>query len=103
MSNKKNKKRQHSRTVDLKRQMEQERLANEKDRSKNRWNPAGRALLWGDLVFLAISSCLGLYGLISPQVEALCTIISVILLFAALWLLFGSKKGRNRPDQGPRL
>ena len=59
-----NKKRRHSRTVELKRQMEQEKLANEKSRAKNRWNPAGQALLW---------------------------------------LLFGSKKGRDGFSGGRRL
>lgn len=94
----KNKKRQHSRTVDLKRQLEQEKLADEKSRAKNRWNPAGRALLWGDLVLLAASSLLEMNGLITDQAAGLCTIIGVILLLIALWLLFGSRKAK-----GPRL
>ena len=94
----KNKKRQHSRTVDLKRQLEQEKLADEKSRAKNRWNPAGRALLWGDLVFLAAASLLEMNGLITGQAAGACTIIGVILLLAALWLLFGNRKGK-----GPKL
>ena len=85
----KNKKRRHSRTVDLKRQMQQEKLADEKSRAKNRWNPAGRALLWGDLIFLAAVSLLEANDLISQQVGVLCTVISVVLLLIALWLLFG--------------
>ena len=67
-----NKKRRHSRTVELKRQMEQEKLANEKSRAKNRWNPAGQALLWIDLIFLAATSLLELNGLISETAAALC-------------------------------
>ncbi len=94
----KNKKRQHSRTVDLKRQLEQEKLADEKSRAKNRWNPAGRALLWGDLVLLAAASLLEMNGLISDQAAGICTVVGVILLLAALWLLFG-----NRKAKGPRL
>ena len=94
----KNKKRQHSRTVDLKRQLEQEKLADEKSRAKNRWNPAGRALLWGDLVFLAAASLLEMNGLITDQAAGLCTIIGVILLLIALWLLFGNRRGK-----GPKL
>ena len=97
----KSKKRQHSRTVDLKRQLEQEKLADEKSRAKNRWNPAGRALLWGDLVLLAASSLLEMNGLITDQAAGLCTIIGVILLLIALWLLFGTKK--RGPGRGPRL
>ena len=94
----KNKKRRHSRTVDLKRQLEQEKLADEKSRAKNRWNPAGRALLWGDLVFLAAASLLEMNGLIGGQAAGACTIIGVILLLIALWLLFGNRKGK-----GPKL
>ncbi len=93
-----NKKRRHSRTVELKRQMEQEKLADEKSRSKNRWDPAGRALLWGDLVFLAASSLLEMNGLITGQAAGLCTIVGVVLLLAALWLLFGKRRAK-----GPRL
>lgn len=91
----KNKKRQHSRTVELKRQMEQEKLADEKSRAKNRWNPAGRALLWGDLVFLAAASLLEMNGLITGQAAGLCTVIGVVLLLIALWLLFGNRKGKS--------
>lgn len=93
-----NKKRRHSRTVELKRQMEQEKLADEKSRSKNRWDPAGRALLWGDLVFLAASSLLEMNGLITGQAAGLCTIVGVVLLLVALWLLFGKRRAK-----GPRL
>ena len=94
----KNKKRRHSRAVELKRQAGQEKLAGEKGRAKNRWNPAGRALLWGDLVFLAAASLLEMNGLITGQAAGACTIIGVILLLAALWLLFGNRKGK-----GPKL
>lgn len=97
----KNKKRRHSRTVDLKRQLEQEKLADKKN--KNRGDPAGRALLWGDLVFLAAASLLEVNGLISELAGGLCTILAVILLLIALWLLFGNKKGRGGAGGGPRL
>ena len=83
---KKNKKRQHSRTVELKRQMRQEELANEKDRAKDRMDPAARALLYGDLVFLAITSLLYLSHLISDFASGICTIIGLILLVLALRL-----------------
>ena len=100
---KKNKKRQHSRTVDIKRQMEQEKLAGEKSRAKNRWNPAGRALLWLDLIFLAAVSLLESRGLFSETAAGLCTAVAVVLLLIALWLLFGSKKGRGGSGKGPSL
>ena len=87
----KNKKRRHSRAVELKRQAGQEKLAGEKGRAKNRWNPAGRALLYGDLVFLALSLLLESKGLISKQAGGLCTVLGVILLLLALWLLFGPR------------
>lgn len=98
MANKKSKKRQHSRTVELKRQQEQERLADEKDRAKKRLDPTARMLLYGDLVFLAIISILGYNGMLSPLADGVCTIIGVILLVAALWFQFGKKAGK-----GPRL
>ena len=99
----KNKKRRRSRTAELKRQMEQEKLADEKSRAKNRWNPAGRALLWGDLVFLALFSFLEYKGLISDLASGLCTIIGVILLVIALWLQFGRKRDESGFGKGPRL
>ena len=98
---KKNQKRQRSRTVKLKRQAEQEQLAGEKERAKNRWNPAGRALLYIDLVFLAVTSLLAGNGLISELVSGVCTVIGVVLLLAALWLLFG--KGGTGARKGPHL
>ena len=98
MANKKNKKRQHSRTVELKRQQEQEKLANEKDRAKKRMDPTAQALLFGDLVFLSVFSIMDSRGMISDLVGGLCTIIGVILLLTALWFQFGRKANR-----GPRL
>lgn len=103
MAKKKSQKRQHSRTVELKRQAEQERLADEKDQAKNRWNPAGRALLYGDLVFLAVSLFLESKDLITETASGLCTILSVILLLIALWLLFGNRKGGSGTEKGPWL
>lgn len=102
MAAKKSRKRQHSRTVELKRQVEQEKLADEKDRAKKRMNPAARALLLGDLVFLAVVSILdggrSGNGVLSPAVSAICTVAGVVVLIAALWLQFGKGSGR-----GPRL
>lgn len=99
---KKSNKRQRSRTVERKRQLEQEKLAGERKRAKNRWNPAGRALLYIDLVFLAVLSLLEANRLIDRQISGLCTIIGVIVLLAALWLLFGDG-GKKRPGKGPWL
>ena len=98
MANKKNKKRQHSRTVELKRQQEQAKLADEKDRAKKRLDPTARMLLYGDLVFLAIISLLDYRGLISDLAGGLCTIAGIILLLAALWFQFG-----NKTNKDPRL
>ena len=99
---KKSNKRQRSRAVELKRQLEQEKLAGERKRAKNRWNPAGRALLYIDLVFLAVLSLLEANRLIDRQISGLCTIIGVIVLLAALWLLFGDG-GKKRPGKGSWL
>ena len=99
----KSKKRQHSRTVDLKRQLEQEKLADEKDRAKKRMDPTARLLLYGDLVFLAVAAILDGRELISDFVSGCLTIIGVILLLLALWLQFGNRKGRGGLGKGPRL
>lgn len=101
MAQKKNRKRSHSRTVELKRQMEQEKLADEKDRAKKRMDPTARALLYGDLIFLALSSLLYANGLLSDFASGLCTIAGVILLLIALWIQFGPKGGGF--GKGPRL
>lgn len=93
MAKKKYKKRQHSPTVAAKRQAQQEKLVHEKRQIKDRWDPVGRTLLYGDLVFLAVASLLYMNHLISDLVSGMCTILGVILLIAALWRLFGNKKG----------
>ena len=94
----KKKKRQHSRTVELKRQMEQEMLAEERDRAKKRMNPVARTLLLIDLVFLAVVSLLDINEMISDVISGACTLIGVAMLLIALWLLFGNRKGK-----GPKL
>ena len=103
MAKKKNQKRSHSRAVELKRQAGQEKLAGEKDRAKNRWNPAGRALLYGDLVFLALSLLLESMEVISREAVGLCSILGIVLLLIALWLLFGPQADGKRAGKGPRL
>ena len=103
MAGKRNKKRPHSRTVELKRQVEQEKLASEKDRAKKRMDPTARLLLYGDLVFLALFSFLEYKGLISDLASGLCTIIGVILLVIALWLQFGRKRDESGFGKGQRL
>ncbi len=100
MANKKGKKRQHSRTVELKRQVEQEKLADEKERNKKRLDPTARLLLYGDLVFLAITSLLYANHLMSEFVSGLSTVIGIILLLTALWFQFGKKSDGGK---GPRL
>lgn len=84
------KKRRHSRAVP-----EADRGAQKKGAA--RWNPAGRAMLYCDLVFLALAVLLESGGLISPGASALCTVIAVVVLIAALWLLFGPGGGEKRP------
>ena len=92
--------RQHSRTVELKRQMEQEMLAEERDRAKKRMNPVARTLLLIDLVFLAVVSLLDINEMISDVISGACTLIGVAMLLIALWLQFGPKR---RGSGGPKL
>jgi len=96
MAKTKHKKRQHSPTVTAKRQLEQEKLADEKDRARKRMDPTARLLLYSDLVFLAIFAILDANGLVSDLVNGLCTLLGVVLLLAALWFQFG-RKGRSGP------
>ena len=100
---KKNKKRQHSRTVELKRQLEQEKLADEKDRAKKRMDPTARAMLYGDIVFLAVSSILYANHMISDVISGLCTVVGAALLLIALWFQFWKPKKGGGLGQGPRL
>ena len=100
MSKKKYKKRHSNSTMAAKRQAVQEELADQKDRERKRMDPTARALLLSDLVFLALISLLANNGLISDMVSGMSTMVGVIVLLAALWLLFGPKGGGR---QGPRL
>lgn len=101
MSQKKYKKRKHSPTVTAKRQAEQERIADEKDRARKRMDPTARALLLIDLVFLAAISLLDVNQMLPPMLNAIATIVGVILLIAALWFQFGKKDKWGR--SGPKL
>lgn len=102
MSQKKHKKRHHSAAVTAKRQAEQEKLADEIDRSKKRMNPTARLLLWGDLVYLAVIVLLDRNGLLSNLAGSVATIIGLILLLLALWFQFGKKDGGGRTPGGLR-
>ena len=101
MSQKKYKKRKHSVTVTAKRQAEQERIADEKDRARKRMDPTARTLLLGDLVFLAAVYLLDANGRVSGPVNAISTIIGIVLLVAALWFQFRKKDQWGR--SGPKL
>lgn len=101
MSQKKYKKRKHSTTVTAKRQAEQERIADEMDRARKKMNPTARTLLLIDLVFLAAVSLLDMNQMVSPVVNAIATIVGIVLLLAALWFQFGKKDKWGR--SGPKL
>ena len=93
MSKTKHKKRHSQSTMEAKRLASEARLADEKDRARNRMDPTARTLLLGDLVFLAICQLLYSNGLMSDLVSNITTILGVILLLAALWIQFGGGKG----------
>ena len=92
MSKKKHKKRHSQDVMDAKRRANQEKLADERARSRNRMNPVARTLLLSNLVFLAAAQLLYSNGIISEVVSSGCTILGIILLLAALWFQFGKKK-----------
>lgn len=68
---------------------------------RKKLNPTARALLYGDLVFLAVASILDANNLISEFFSGMLTLTGVVLLLAALWFQFGPEKGRL--GKGPRL
>ena len=103
MSKKKYKKRHHSATVTAKRQLEQERIADEKDRSRKRMNPVARNILLADLVILALAALLEHNGLITPLISGMVSIFGLILMVIALWVQFGKKNGGGGGIGGPRL
>ncbi|MGI5962711.1 MAG: hypothetical protein ACOX7N_03225 [Lawsonibacter sp.] len=99
MSQKKRKKRHSQAVLDAKRQAAQAKLAEEKDRARNRMNPIARNLLFGDLVFLAICQILYTQGMLSEFLSNGATILGIILLVAALYFQFvkgtgGGNSGR---------
>ena len=103
MSKKKYKKRHHSATVTAKRQLEQERIADEKDRSRKRMNPVARNILLADLVILALAALLEHNGLITPLISGMVSIFGLILMVIALWVQFGKKNGGGGGIGGPGL
>ena len=86
-----------------KRQAEQERIADEKDRSRKRMNPVARNILLADLVILALAAILEGNGLITPLVSGMVSIFGLILMVIALWVQFGKKNGGGGGVGGPRL
>ena len=101
MSQKKRKKRHSQPVMDAKRQATQARLADERDRARKRMDPTARSLLLIDLVFLAVISILDINQMLPPMLNAIATIVGVILLIAALWFQFGKKDKWGR--SGPKL
>lgn len=96
MSQKKHKKRHSQSTDAIKRQAVQERIADAKERGRKRLDPTARALLLGDLVFLAMTELLYRGGVISEFASGCMTLIGVILLLLALWFQFGPGGRRLR-------
>lgn len=100
MSQKKRQKRRHSPTVAAKRQAELEKLADEKDRARNRMDPTARLLLFGDLVFLALCQILSSADMLSDLVSGVATVVGAVILLIALWFQFGKKRDNGG---GPTL
>lgn len=75
-------------------------LADEKSRSGKRFNPLARNLLFGDLIFLALSQLLYSKGLMSEFLSGLATLVGLVVLLAALWFQFGKKDINNSGGPG---
>jgi len=96
MSQKKRKKRHSQAVMDAKRQAGEAKLAEEKDRARNRLDPTARTLLFGDVVFLAICQLLYQNEMMSEFVSEVTTLIGLVILLLALWFQFGPKQGNSR-------
>jgi len=106
MAQKKHKKRHSQSTMNAKRQANEAKIAEEKDRARNRMDPTARTLLLGDLVFLSIVMMMDRAGMLSEYVSAFCTAIGIVLLLAGLWFQFGKKakeKSYGRKSDWPGL
>ncbi len=96
MSQKKRKKRHSQAVMDAKRQASEAKLAEEKDRARNRLDPTARTLLFGDVVFLAVCQFLYQNKMMSEFVSGATTLIGLVILLLALWFQFGPKQGNRR-------
>ena len=100
MSQKKHKKR-HSQSSDAaKRRAREDEIADRKDRDRKRMDPTARALLLGDLVYLAVCELLTRNGIISDFVSGCLTIVAVVVMLLALWFQFLRPKPGQRPKNG---
>jgi hypothetical protein len=95
MSQKKYKKRRAQSSANVKRRVEDARIADEKERSKNRMDPIARILLLGDVVMLVACQMLYNGGLISDLLANGITLLGLFLLCLALWFQFGGGNQRN--------
>lgn len=92
MSQKKHKKRHSQSVIDAKRQANQARLADEKERARNRMNPIARNLLFGDLIFLAACQFAYTQGMLSEVASGIATLIGIGMLILALYFQFVKKQ-----------
>ena len=92
MSKKKTVKRHANSSAAAKHAADEARLADKKDRSKNRMDPTARTLMLGDLVFLAVCQMLYDNGMMSEWLSNATTVLGAILMIVALWLQFGGGK-----------
>ncbi len=92
MANKR-KKRHPNSSAAVKQRAEQAAIADQKDRARKRMDPTARAILLGDLVFLAIVALLEENAMIPIQVSSVCTLIGAALIPVALYFQFVKKDG----------
>ena len=100
MANKR-KKRHTGSSAAAKQRAEAAAVADLKDRARKRMNPVARNLLFGDLVFMAVTAILEEEEIIPLAMSNFLAVIGAILLAVALYFQFVKKDGGTKG--GPRL
>ena len=84
----KSKKKHRNSNLAVKRREQENIIADQKDRARNRMNPIARNILLGDLVYLSVLQILDSNGIISKSVANITTLLGALLILVALYFQF---------------
>ena len=100
---KKRKKRRAPPSASERRQHALADMEDRRERKARRMNPIARNLLFGNLVFLAVTQLLYSGGYISDMLSGSATLLGICLLLLALWFQFGGKGHTGGTGHWPGL